>query len=156
MIMYVRKAAALTVVLISIAACSSQQRDKMDSAAGKVDSVAEAAADAVRTALSVIDVDMGRKAGLDKKITDKTDEFARSDTIFASVHTSGTAKVGAMVATWTFPDSSVVEQKTDTPTEGDAYTAFFIAKPKGLAPGKYTFRVMIDGKEVRSKDVTVK
>jgi hypothetical protein len=156
MIMHARKAAALTAVLISVTACSPAQRDKVDSAAGKVDSFAGAAADAARAVLSVIDVDMGRKAGPDKKITDKTDEFARSDTIFASVHTSGTAKVGMMVGTWTFPDSSVVEQKTDTPTEGDAYTTFFITKPRGLAPGKYTFRVMVDGREVRSKDVTVK
>jgi len=156
MIINARKAAALTVVLIGVVACSSEQREKVDSAAGKVDSAAGSAADALRAALSVIDVDMGRKAGADKKITDKTDEFARTDTIFASVHTSGTAKVGMMLGTWTFPDNSVVEQKTDTPTEGDAYTAFFITRPKGLAPGKYTFRVMVDGREVRSKDVTVK
>ena len=144
-----RKAAALTVVLISVTACNSPQRDKVDSAAG-------AAEEAVRTTLSVVDIDMGRHAGPDKKITDKTDEFAPSDTIFASVHMSGTAKGEAITGTWTFPDASVVDQKAEAITQNDAYLAFFVAKPKGLAPGKYTFRLMVDGKEVRSKDVTVK
>lgn len=150
MIQLASRAAGLAAVLITVAACSPEQREQIDSAAG-------AAEGAVRTALSVIDIDMGRHAGADKKITDKTDTFARSDTIFASVHTSGTAKDGDVMGRWTFPDGSVVDQKADgVPTEGDAYLAFFITKPDGLTPGKYTFRVIVDGREVRSKDVTVK
>lgn len=147
--MHTRKVAAFVAVLISVAACSSEQREKADSAAG-------AAEEAIRTTLSVIDVDMGRHAGPDKKITDKTDTFAPSDTIFASVHMSGTARGEMIVGGWTFPDSSVVEQKADSMTQDDSYLAFFVAKPKGLTPGKYTFRLMVDGREVRSKDVTVK
>src|SRR5687767_1809335 len=53
-------------------------------------------------AFSVIDVDMGRHVGADKKISDKTDDFAPTDTIYASVHTSGTANNGAIMARWTF------------------------------------------------------
>lgn len=149
MISHARKTAALTVVLISIAACNSAQRDKVDSAAGAAEAV-------VRTTLSVIDIDMGRHSGPDKKISDKTDEFVPTDTIFASVHMSGTAKGETILGTWTFPDSSVVEQKAEPITQDDSYLAFFVAKPKGLAPGKYTFRLLVDGREVRSKDVTVK
>ena len=147
--MHTRTAVGFVAVLISVAACSPDQRDKMDSAAGAAEAT-------IRTTLSVIDVDMGRHAGPDKKITDKTDTFAPSDTIFASVHMSGTAKGEKIVGSWTFPDSSLVEQNADSITQEDSYLAFFVAKPKGLAPGKYTFRVMVDGREVRSKEVTVK
>jgi hypothetical protein len=142
------KVTTIAAVLISVAACTSEQRDTVDSAAGTAE-------DALRTTLSVIDIDMGRHAGSDKKITDKTDDFAPTDTIFASVHMSGTSREGQVVGRWTFPDSSIVEQKADTVTQGDAYLAFFVAKPGGLTKGKYTFRVFVDGQEVRSKDVTV-
>lgn len=123
----------------------------------KVDSAAATADTATRAALSVIDVDMGRHIGADKKITDKTDDFAPKDTIYGSVHTSGTATNGSVVGRWTFQDGSVVgEQTENVTTAGDAYAAFHIAKAGGFAPGKYTLHVLIDGKEVRTKDVTVK
>jgi hypothetical protein len=91
------------------------------------------------------------------KSTDKTDDFTPTDTIYASVHTSGTATNGAIVGRWMSQDGTVVDEKTETvSTNGDARTTFFIAKPSGLPKGKYTLHVLIDGKEVRSKDATVK
>jgi hypothetical protein len=142
-----------TLVLLTIgatAACTREQRATADTTAATADTAA-------RTALSVIDVDMGRHVGADRKITDKTDDFARGDTIYASVHTSGTATTGAVVARWTFQDGSTVgEQTENVTTAGDAYTAFHLAKAGALTPGKYTLHILIDGKEVRTKDVTVK
>lgn len=136
--------------LAGLAACGQQEKATVDSAAGAV-------AQTVGTALSVIDVDMGRHVDADRQITDKTDDFAPTDTIFASVHTSGTANSGVIVGRWTFQDGSVVEEKTDTvTTAGDARSAFYIVKPGGLAKGEYTLHVLIDGKEVRTKDVDVK
>jgi hypothetical protein len=107
--------------------------------------------------LMVMDIDMGRKLGPDMKITDKTDDFMPKDTIFASVHTSGAATNSAVVARWMYNDSTLVTETTQnvSPT-GDAYTAFHIEKAAGLAKGKYTVHIMIDGKEARTKDVTVK
>ena len=140
--------ARLSIVLVigafcGVTACTKEQRATADSAA--------------RTALSVIDVDMGRHADADRKITDKTDDFAPSDTIYASVHTSGTANTGAIVGRWTFEDGTIVDEKTGSvTTNGDARTAFYIVNPTGFAKGKYTLHVLIDGKEVRTKDVTVK
>jgi hypothetical protein len=127
-------------------ACTKSQGTAYDSAAGTV-----------RTTLSVIDVDMGRHLDADRKISDKTDDFAPTDTIYASVHTSGTATNGPVVGRWTFQDGTVVDEKTDSvSTNGDARTAFFITNRSGLARGKYTLHVLIDGKEARTKDVTVK
>ena len=100
---------------------------------------------------------MGRHADADRKTTDKTDDFAPSDTIYASVHTSGTANNGAIVGRWTFEDGTIVDEKTGSvTTNGDARTVFYIVKPGGFAKGKYTLHVLIDGKEVRTKNVTVK
>lgn len=137
-------------LLLAEVACNESQRSRTDSAAGAIENN-------VRTALSVIDVDMGRHVDAERKIADKTDDFAPADTIYASVHTSGTATSSPVVGRWTFQDGAVLDEKTDNvTTTGDARTVFFIAKPAGLARGKYTFHVTIDGKEVRSKDVEVK
>jgi hypothetical protein len=62
-----------------------------------------------------------------------------------------------VIGRWTFQDGSVVDETTaNVTTNGDAYTAFYIVKPGGFPKGKYTLHVTIDGKEVRTKDVTVK
>jgi len=137
-------------LLLSVVGCNRSQRAAADSAAGTV-------AATVRSSLSVIDVDMGRHVDADNKIQDKTDDFAPRDTIYGSVHTSGTAANGAVAGRWTFQDGTVVDEKTSTvTTAGDARTAFFISNPEGLAKGKYTLHIIVDGKEVRSKAVTVK
>ena len=98
-----RHAHGLSIVLVigafcGVTACNKEQRATAESAA--------------RTALSVIDVDMGRHVDLDKKITDKTDDFAPSDTIYASVHMSGSANNGDVVGRWTFEDGTIVDETT--------------------------------------------
>ena len=143
-----RHAYGMSIVVVfsafsGVTACNKEQRAAADSIA--------------RTTLSVSDVDMGRHVDADRKITDKTDDFAPSDTIYASVHTSGTANNGAVVGRWTFEDGTILDEKTDSvTTNGDARTVFYIVKPGGFGKGKYTLHVLIDGREVRTKDVTVK
>jgi len=109
------------------------------------------------SAFSVMDIDMGRHIDAEKKISDKTDDFAPKDTIYASIHTTGAATNKTIAAKWTFQDGQTVDEHSTTvsPT-GDGYTEFHIAKPSGWPKGKYTIHVMIDGAEVRTKDVTVK
>ena len=137
-------------VALSSTGCTREQRAETDTAAARAET-------AVRTAFSVIDIDMGRHVDAERKISDKTDDFAPTDTVYGSVHTSGTASNASVVGRWTFQDGSVVDEKTQTvTTDGDARTTFFIAKRGGLAKGKYTLHIMIDGKEVRTKDITVK
>jgi len=140
----------LAVASVASVACTKSQRTAADSAGGNV-------ATSVPTALAVIDVDLGRHVDGDNKVTDKTDDFAPSDTIFASVHTSGTATNGPVVGRWTYQDGTVVDEKTDSVTTNNtARTAFFITKTGGLPAGKYTLHVLINGTEVRAKDATVK
>jgi hypothetical protein len=104
-----------------------------------------------------MDIDMGRHIDAEKKISDKTDDFAPADTIYASVHTMGAASNKAIAAKWTFEDGQTVDEHSTTisPT-GDAYTEFHIVKPSGWPKGKYTVHIMIDGAEARTKEITVK
>ena len=104
----------------------------------------------------VFDVQLGRSVGADKHVANPTDTFAPADTIYASVHTTGTAQNATVAAHWTFQDGQTVNDQTETisPT-GDAYTEFHISKPSGWPAGKYTLHVMVNGQEVQTKDFTV-
>jgi hypothetical protein len=137
-------------MLAAVAACNPEQRDTLDSAAGAI------GAD-VRAELSVLDIDMGKRAGANHEVDEEVDVFAPTDTIYASVNTTGTVRPGAITSQWTFPDGSVIDQQAQpTTAERDANLLFFITRPEGLAKGKYTFKVLVDGREVRSSDVTVR
>ena len=140
----------MAVVLLAAAACNQDQRQSVDSAAGAVGDFAQAQ-------VSVLDVDVGRHAGADRKITESTDTFAPNDSIFASVHTTGAMQDAALSGRWTFPDGSVITQNADSVRGTDnGYYAFFIAKPEGLAKGQYKFEAIVNGTATRSEDVTVK
>jgi len=103
------------------------------------------------------DIDMGRHISADKKISDKTDDFAPKDTIYASIHTKGGSAPTQLTARWTFQDSTVVAEDSQTVQPNvEADTEFHIVKAGGWPKGKYTVHVMADGKEVKTKDVTVK
>ena len=140
--------------LLAAGACKKESAATTDTttSAGAVSTPTPAPA-----VVSVVDVDLGRAVGADKKITDKTDDFAPKDQIFASIHTTGTAPTTNLTARWTFENGTVVDERTENiASSGDAYTEFHIAKPSGWPKGKYTLHVLIDGKEVRTKDFTVK
>lgn len=140
--------------LLVVGGCSKENKTVPDTttAAGAVITPAPTAG-----VVTVVDVDMGKAIGADKKITDKTDDFAPTDQIFASVHTTGTAPTANLAARWTFENGTVVDERTENiASNGDAYTEFHIAKPSGWPKGKYTLHLLLDGKEVRTKDFTVK
>jgi hypothetical protein len=146
------RAAAVAAAIVAVAACGKKDQSAADTA-----TPAASTPVATATAFSVMDIDMGRHIGPDKKISDKTDDFAPTDTIYASVHTTGAATNANITGKWTFENGTAVDERSETvsPT-GDGYTEFHIVKPGGFPKGKYTIHVMVDGKEVRTKDVTVK
>jgi hypothetical protein len=135
--------------LMLLSACSTEQRSTIDSAAGAAESSA-------RAALAVISIDLGRHIDAENKIPDDTDTFAPSDTIYASVQTSGTAETGSsVVGRWTFPDGSMVNQNANEAATTADRLVFFIAKPGGLPSGNYTFQILVNDREVRSKAARV-
>ncbi len=136
-------------LLLVVSACGESRRSSTDSATGAIEP-------GVVGALSVTDLDVGRHVDAGRKISDESDEFAPSDTIYASVRTSGMANDIPVVGRWTYQDGTIVNEETDSvTTTGDARTVFFIAKQSGLPRGTYTLHVLVDGREARSREVTV-
>jgi hypothetical protein len=143
------RATTLAAGLVFLSACSTEQRGKIDSAAGAAESSA-------RAALAVINIDLGRHVDAEKKVTDDTETFAPSDTIYASVHTSGTVEQGSsVVGRWTFPDASVINQNASEAATSQDRLVFFITKAGGLPKGNYTFQILVNDREVRSKAARV-
>jgi hypothetical protein len=147
--------AVLCGTLLATSACKKNETPVTDTSTS-AGAVATPPA-ATPAAVTVVDIDMGKAVGADKKITDKTDVFKPTDTIYASVHTTGTAPTTALTARWTFENGTVVDERTENiAATGDAYTEFHIAKPSGWPKGKYTVHILLNGNEVRTKDVEVK
>lgn len=141
---------AAAVAVFALAACSKETKE----AGGDV--TPGAATPAPAATLAVADIDVGRTVA-DKKIVDKTDDFKATDTVYTSVHTTGTAPSASLMARWTFEDGQVVDEKTEAiaPT-AEAWTEFHISKPGGLPKGKYKVEVFLDSKSAGTKEFEVK
>jgi hypothetical protein len=146
-----RNSAILALTLaVGVSACGKKD-------ALPIDSASPTAATPMTSAFEVGDIDMGRHVGPDKKISDKTDDFAPTDTIYASIHTKGGSAPAQVMARWTFQDGKIVHEETQSVAGGvEADTEFHIVKAGGWPKGKYTVHILVDGVEVRTKDVTVK
>ena len=84
------------------------------------------------TTARVTEVTLGRAVGGDKAISDRTESFRPSDTIYASVATDGSATTATLGAKWTFEDSQLVNESTRTiAPQGRERTEFHISKPDG-------------------------
>lgn len=145
-----RAAIAAVLMVGALAACSKENRNE---AAGDV--TPGAAAPAAPT-VAVADFDLGRAVS-NARVTDKTDDFRATDTIYASVRTTGTSASSTVMARWTFEDGQVVQESSQAiaPT-GEAFTEFHISKPGGLPKGKYKVEVFLDNKSAGTKDFEVK
>ncbi len=113
----------------------------------------------VPAGIAVSSVTAGKEIGADKKVMVATDTFAKTDTMYVSVDTtgSGTAKLDAK---WTYrKGGEVAVVKEDTMTinaTGPATNEFHVSKPDGWPAGDYEVEVMLDGKSAGSKKLTVK
>ena len=107
-------------------------------------------------ALKVTDVDLGRALDADKKISDKTDTFKPTDTIYVSVATEGSSPGAKLAAHWTFKDGQVIkdEDRSIAP-KAKTSTEFHIVKPSGWPVGDYKVEVMLDGAPAGSKSFKV-
>ncbi len=88
------------------------------------------------------------------RVTEEIGDFAPTDTIYASVETSGTGS-GTLSARWTFEDGQVVDEGSQ-PVSGSGVTEFHISNPAGWPAGHYEVAVSLDGDEVERSgfDVT--
>lgn len=103
-------------------------------------------------------INLGKAVGADKKITTPAEKFAKGDTIYASIDTTGTG-TATLKAKWTYlkgGQSTAVNEESQTimPT-GPATTEFHVSKPGGWPAGDYQVELFIDDKPVGSKTFTV-
>jgi hypothetical protein len=139
-------AAACSTALIATAACN-----RADEAPANTGGVETATAP-----LAVDEVRIGNAIGGDRRVTTETDDFRPTETIYASVRTSGTAQSANLVARWTFEDGQVVSEDTQTiAPSGPETTEFHISNPSGWPAGDYKLTLLLDGREVGTKDFEV-
>jgi hypothetical protein len=144
-------AAAALLVLLSVAACNK-----------KNDAVVNDTTSLGRTPdsqpLRVSDIQLGKRIGTDKRISDQTDDFAVRDTMHVSVVTEGASTASKLAAKWTYNDKQVVDSSTRSisPGGGTTVTEFHITKPSAWPKGKYKVEVFLDGVSAGTKDFEVK
>jgi hypothetical protein len=110
-------------------------------------------------AVTVTNISLGKAIGPDKKVTAPTDAFAKSDTIYAVVETSGSGNA-TLKAKWTYhkgdKTASVSESSQTISATGTAASEFHISKPDGWPTGEYRVEIFLDDKPVSTKTFVVK
>jgi hypothetical protein len=117
---------------------------------------APAPAPAPVSTVQVTDVQLGTAVGADRRVSAPTNAFRPTDTIYASVVTTGSAPSATLTARFTYQDGQLVNESSQTiaPTGSDA-TEFHISKPDGWPAGQYRVEVLLDGRSVSTKDFQV-
>jgi hypothetical protein len=143
------RAAVLSVALLALGACGKKADQTSTQSSGGAIAPASGA-------VQVADVTLGRGISPDKRVASQTDTFSSRDTIYASVHTTGSQANTNLTARWTFQDGQVVNERTETISpSGDAYTEFHISKPTAWPAGRYTLHLLVNNQEVQTKDFSV-
>ena len=153
--LHTRSARALAVAGLAFAALTACGKNDTKEAGGDVTPGAAAPAPATST-VAVADVDLGRAVS-NARVTDKTDDFKATDTVYTSIHTTGTSTASTLMARWTFEDGQVVDESSQSiaPT-GEAWTEFHSSKPGGLPKRKYKVEVYLDSKSAGTKEFEIK
>lgn len=143
-------------LLVLITACA--KKEEQPAPAPEPAPAAAPAAAPEPPGISASTIDVGKAIGPDKRVSTPAEKFAKGDTIYTSVDTTG-AGTATLKATWTFKKSgqtTVVNEESQTimPT-GPATTEFHISKPGGWPAGDYQVEVFLDGKSVGVKNFTV-
>lgn len=111
---------------------------------------------ATQDAVRVTDVDLGLRVGSDKRVTDQTDSFRPSETVYVSVRTEGTVPSATLKARWTFQGGQVVQESSQTISpKGTTVTEFHVSNPKGWPKGSYQVEVFLNGSSVETESFKV-
>ncbi len=109
--------------------------------------------------VAVSSVTVGKAIGSDKKVSAATDTFAKGDTMYASVDTSGAGNA-TLKAKWTYEKGgkvAVVKEDSQTiAATGPATSEFHISKPDGWPTGDYQVEILLDDKPAGTKKFVVK
>lgn len=151
-----RQLAVVAAAAIALAACGKKTEPPPPAAPAAPVAAPEPAPAPV--GVTVAAVSLGKAIGADKKVSAATEVFAKSDTIHASIDTTGTG-TATLLAKWSYTkaDKTVPvkeETATITPT-GPATTEFHISKPDGWPAGSYQVEIQVNGNAAATKTFTV-
>jgi len=134
------------------AACSKKPAE----APAPLPAPAPAPAPAPTATVQVTDVQLGTAVGADRRVSAPTNAFRPTDTIYASVVSTGSAPSATLTARFTYQDGQLVNESSQTiaPTGSDA-TEFHISKPDGWPAGNYRVEILLDGRSVATRDFRV-
>lgn len=109
--------------------------------------------------MTVASISLGKAIGADKKVSAVTEAFGTTDTIYASIDTTG-AGAATLRARWTYhKGGQVVPVKDDSQTiapSGPATSEFHISKPDGWPAGDYQLEVFVGDKSAGVRKFSVK
>jgi hypothetical protein len=109
--------------------------------------------------VTVSTINLGKSIDADKRIAAPVETFAKGDTIYATVDTTGSGPA-TLKAKWTYMKDgqiTVVNEEPQTITAtGPATTEFHISKPGGWPAGDYMVEIFVDDKSAGTKTFTVK
>ncbi len=149
---------AALLILTSLAACKKSEPPAPAAEATPAPAAAPAPAmstGAAAAPVTVVALGIGKAVGADKKVVAEMDTFAKADTIYAAVGTSG-AGTAKLTAKWSYVAHSGAEKPVSEDTQAiaptaDATTEFHISKPDGWPAGDYKVEILLDGKSVATK-----
>ena len=109
--------------------------------------------------VSVMNISLGKALGPDKKVAAATDTFAKSDTIYAVVETTGSGNA-TLKAKWTYhkgdKTAPVSEDSKTISASGPEATEFHVSKPDGWPQGDYQVEISLNDKSVGTNKFVVK
>lgn len=98
--------------------------------------------------LKVVDIEVGRAIGADKRVTAPAGYFAPADTIYTSVVTDGAVSHATLSARWSRQGALLEETEQKISPTGTAVSEFHVFNPAGWAPGEYRVEILLDGQVV--------
>ena len=111
------------------------------------------------TGVAVSSITLGNGINPLKRVVNPSDSFGRTDTIYASVDTTGTGS-STLKAKWTYrangQDVPVHEDSQTLNPTGAATTEFHVSKPDGWPAGDYRVDISTSGGSQGGRNFTVK
>ena len=116
-------------------------------------------APAATAAVTVNSVTVGKSVNAQMLVETATDTFAKNDTFYASVSTTGAGSLG-LKAKWTYSangqDVLVNESSQTINPTGPSNTEFHISKPDGWPAGDYKVEISSPGNASTTRTFSVK
>ena len=148
--------ASACVFSIAVAACGKKDQGQVVDTTAAGMQTATVSVDT--TPIKVSDIQVGKSIGTDKKVSNGTTTFGVRDTMYVAVVTDGAAKDAKLTTKWTYNNSQVVKEETQTisPTGGESVTEFHVTKGTAWPKGNYKVEVSLNGVSAGTKDLEVK